>query len=912
MAQNKDFTHLTYQEMLDDFQTRLSSDSRLKNLPAASIYQMFMEMLASTVDMTNFYMQRVAEEGFIDTARLESSIIKHAKNLGYNPQRAVPASCEVAIKIKGPLPSSLKPGATVYFTQEDSELSFNNQKFMLSSDYSYTFDSDDIANGQSSTWSKTLTMAKNATSMRYWVLGGVKMYNSADSYPIKAFQGELAVEEIRGVENLKKLGKNYQFYDVDDLAWSNWYGRRDPNAFNYGTYNKADSLTKIGIGSNEEEAFSDDNLYDIEDFSIYLNEDVIKYENTTTSEPLKVCCVSTNQDKTVRVQFGDGVIVQNGLISSDQNLYIQYLKTNGTDANTVGTAGSVFTTSASFYATQSNGIIDITKNVQILINSDIVGGADFESIQSIKNNAPRYFASNARLITPQDFESYFKSLTSPVNVKHALAWGQEDIESLDSDGYTTYKYLQNIVCYALAASPYVINGKANSVRDVLNESEDDESPFTLYGNGDSYTAHLTDYLKLLISYDSFMRHQYETNPSKQWLKNIKTIRENITQRMMIGYKVFSMPPFVQYYDVCGSVEVDSFSKLSSYKTEVENKIYEWLADNVSYKTPVYKSDILKFFTDRTETKSVDLDIKVSELIKSQENNLIYSVNEKSMTQIYSLNKNIPGAPATSVDSSGDYVYWNTLTIPKTDSNGNTISANALLNKTIKTKMYAYNSMSKRYDYEIEYQFVPYDVVESGTNLIISVYGYLKRHVYLVTNVMSKLYVYVSTNSDFISSSNFSESNASSYGLTSDAVASIETDLKEWIEGATATKTADRAIPLPYFIETFDKITREESISRVGNTQNNLQTELTEKSFWQYMAPKIISKYYLKSYSDMNDEDIDGETWTNISNLLLDIYKSLKAVFCDSVLDDNNNIVNFSLPNELPVIRLNITYKYRSR
>lgn len=911
MAQNTDFTHLTYQEMLDDFQTRLSSDSRLKNLPAASIYQMFMEMLSGTVDMTNFYMQRVAEEGFIDTAKLDSSVIKHAKNLGYNPKRAIPASCEVAIKIKGPLPSSLKAGATVYFTQEDASLSFNNNKFILSSDYSYTFDADDIANGQSSTWSKTLTMAKNATSMRYWVLGGVKMYNSADSYPIKAFQGELAIEEIRGSENINKLGKNYQFYDIDDLCWSDWYGRRDPNAFNYGTFNKSDSLTKIGIGKNEEEAFSNDNLFEIEDYSIYLNEDVIKYKNTTTSEPLKVCCVSTNQDKTIRVQFGDGVIVQNGLISPDQNIYIQYLKTNGSEVNTVGTEGSLFTTSSNFYATQANGIIDITKNIQILINSDIVGGADFESTQSIKNNAPRYFASNARLITAQDFENYFKSLTSPINVKHALAWGQEDIESLDSDGYTTYKYLQNIVCYALAANPYIINGKINTVRDILNENANDESPFTLYGNGDSYIEHLPDYLKLLISYNSFLSHQYESNPSKQWLKNIKTIRENITPKMMIGYKVFSMPPFVQYFDVCGSVEVDSFSKLSSYKTEVENKIYEWLSENVSYKTPIYKADILKFFTERSETKSVNLDIKVSELVKTQENTLVYNVSGKSLTQIYSLNKNIPGASQTNMNPNGDAYYWNTLTIPKTDSIGNTISVNSLLNKTIKTKLYAYHSPSKRYNYVNEIQFTPYDVTESGTNLIISIYGSLERSIYDQIETQSKLYIYVSTDDDFVSSSNFSESNAANYGLSSAQVNGIASDLKSWINNATVTKTADRAIPLPYYIETMDIKTREETITRIGNLQNNLETELTEKSFWQYIAPMIISKYYLKSYSSMNDEDVDGEVWTNISNLLLDIYKSLKAVFCDSMLDDNNNIVNFSLPNELPIVRLNITYKYRS-
>jgi hypothetical protein len=36
---------------------------------------------------------------------------------------------------------------------------------------------------------------------------------------------------------------------------------------------------------------------------------------------------------------------------------------------------------------------------------------------------------------------------------------------------------------------------------------------------------------------------------------------------------------------------------------------------------------------------------------------------------------------------------------------------------------------------------------------------------------------------------------------------------------------------------------------------------------------------------------------------------MKPVFADSILDDNNNIVGFSMDNEIPVVRLKINYKY---
>ena len=83
MGINRDYTRFTYQELLTDFRQRLSQDERFKDISSASLFSMFMEMLASTVDMTNYYIARTSEESFIDSARLDSSLIKLAKNFGY-------------------------------------------------------------------------------------------------------------------------------------------------------------------------------------------------------------------------------------------------------------------------------------------------------------------------------------------------------------------------------------------------------------------------------------------------------------------------------------------------------------------------------------------------------------------------------------------------------------------------------------------------------------------------------------------------------------------------------------------------------------------------------------------------------------------------------------------------------------
>jgi hypothetical protein len=40
-----------------------------------------------------------------------------------------------------------------------------------------------------------------------------------------------------------------------------------------------------------------------------------------------------------------------------------------------------------------------------------------------------------------------------------------------------------------------------------------------------------------------------------------------------------------------------------------------------------------------------------------------------------------------------------------------------------------------------------------------------------------------------------------------------------------------------------------------------------------------------------------------------VYPALKVIFDDNLLDDNNNIINFSSDRDIPVLRLRFRYKY---
>ena len=906
---NKNYTRITYQQMLEDFTARLKNDPRFKNMSSASIYNLFMEMLVATADMTNYYMERTAEEAFIDTAKLDSSVIKHGKNLGYNPIRNTPAEAEIAVVLRGPLPQSLMSTnmATIYFPQEEMELTYNGKKYILNTDYSYTLTRKDIEDGQSSTWSKTLYFSKPVDSVNYIELSGEKLYNDATLIPIKVFQGEVKVETIYGVANTSKLGKSYQFYDIDNIKFSNWYGQRDPNGWYKDQYFKKNSWCKVGIGKTQDEAFTDVNLYDIEDMSIYLNSDVIRDREANENELHNVCSITTNSDKTVRLRFGDGVVVSNGLNKEDQNIYVQYIECDGADANKVGTTNSELKVNNKIWATFAGSTpIDMSSNIKLIFNSDIANGVDFEDQQSIKNNAPLYFASNNKLVTKQDFISYFKGLSSPIRVKNAIAWGQDEIEDFDHGGDTTYKYIQNCICYCIAASLYNTKSTVYSPINVLTDSTTNQSGvFSVYGTSNSYLSHLTDFIKYLWSYDSFHAVQYMNNPSEQWIKNIKTIRDNALPRMIMNSKMYSFPPIVQYYDVVGTVNVNSLSKLQEYKRDVENEIYKWLDNNCNFGTKIYKSDIVKFFNKRPETSYVDLDIRISDIIKQQDVKYIYSVQTTNVFDLFSYNiNNDPGRK----EYTNGARNFNVIKLPKSDNAGSSLNVDSLKGKSIRIVLNSITYSNENYRDVLDTIVYTNDKVsETENNVFITFDGAIPIDSNILLGPNSTLKIIVSYDNDFYSTSAFSISQAASYGLTKAKAQDLQNFVKNWVVGATRINEANRAIPLPYFITAMGQYTRDETYMRKGTLQDTYKTQLTEKSFWMYLIPQILVKYYPEV--DFADEDINGEKWTQIDNLVRDLYTQFKPTFCDSILDDNNNIVNFSMDNELPVVRLKITYKY---
>lgn len=111
-----------------------------------------------------------------------------------------------------------------------------------------------------------------------------------------------------------------------------------------------------------------------------------------------------------RIDFGDGII---GAKPADSaTIIVTYLKTNGPDAN----GAKTFTAATSFSGfTPTIALVDAAS-----------GGAEPESLDNIRRNAPRFYASQNRCVTEEDYEAKIRENFSDIETINV--WGGDQNE----------------------------------------------------------------------------------------------------------------------------------------------------------------------------------------------------------------------------------------------------------------------------------------------------------------------------------------------------------------------------------------------------------------------------------------------------------------------------------------------------
>jgi hypothetical protein len=482
-AQNNfglNYTDITYGQIMDKVSKKLSEDPRFQNYQQSDVGVMQTELFAGIAELINYNLERTAEESFFNTLRRYRSATKHAADLAYDIQRPTPARAQIKFVISGKTPlkqnSSDTEGHDVFkkykniFIPANTVLSHNGSKYILTRDFNYTL----------STQEYNRLVGGGNIEVKLMDDQGVKTY-------ISVLQGESKLVELHPKDFTENFtidgdGKTYQSYYIADKTFSNFYGESDPfgntTSVQIGQYyqdavsNGKHTIYRRSLISGKEieaRSLKRAQFYkgDVASSRQLVDGSTLEYEHVPDDKERKIeqnlsVWVKTASEvadgQGVEIKFGDGTSTSAGCTDGKDRVYVQYLSTEGSKGNRFG----VIEQTLSLSNLSTLAFNDFIKIVPIF-TTNITGGGDIESIESIKNSAPGMFQTFDRLVTKKDYVSFLKTLTSPIDVKNAIAWGEQD--ELDNSQYhnalrdniSHYKAIRklfNVVLYTVVGSLY--------------------------------------------------------------------------------------------------------------------------------------------------------------------------------------------------------------------------------------------------------------------------------------------------------------------------------------------------------------------------------------------------------------------------------------------------------------------------
>jgi hypothetical protein len=163
---------------------------------------------------------------------------------------------------------------------------------------------------------------------------------------------------------------------------------------------------------------------DADTTTLQVNVQTSASDTTTTTFTLATDITALNSESNVYfleqntlgkydIFFGDGVIGK--ALTNGNIITIRYMVSSGAVVNVSSTTVQTFT---------AGGTVGGSSNITTAVNSNSTGGANAESITSIKFNAPRVNAAKNRAVTAIDYEALI--LANYAGAESVSVWGGED------------------------------------------------------------------------------------------------------------------------------------------------------------------------------------------------------------------------------------------------------------------------------------------------------------------------------------------------------------------------------------------------------------------------------------------------------------------------------------------------------
>lgn len=342
MSSNTNFlsvSELDFLSVREDLKKFLSNQDSIKDYDYdGSNMSVVLDTLAWNTHLNNHYLNMVGTEMWMDTARLEDSMVSHAKELNYLPRSRSSSSAKIVFTID---------------TGADSP-----DSIIIPKNYAVYADSVD----------------SNGVSNRY------KFFTSGDTVVKRNAFG-------RYVSPTLEIKEGELFQEAFTIGLSSKYVMSQKNI------DTSSIVVRVGPSST------------------YLtNPTYSKVENTYgLNENSLIFFVQGAYESRYEVTFGDNNFGKSLVIG--EVVYVEYQTCSGIEPN----GSSKFLASSAINGYSVSDIVTVSR---------ATGGTERENIESIRYNAPRYFTTQARAVTADDFKSL---VISNFAIENVAVYGGESV-----------------------------------------------------------------------------------------------------------------------------------------------------------------------------------------------------------------------------------------------------------------------------------------------------------------------------------------------------------------------------------------------------------------------------------------------------------------------------------------------------
>jgi len=352
------FVETDFDELVKQLQDIVKDKDTWKDIFSSGTGQMLIELFSFVSEMLMFYIERRAQESYLDTAQLRSSVVNLVKLINYQPKRNVSAVGDV--------------------------------QFTLAAAHTENIFISKFTNLESAAGVPYLTNEEGVISA-----GTLQV-------TLEAIQGERITANFTGD----------------------------------GTINQSVLVNDKEVENTEIDVFVD---------SIKWTSVTSFVRSTGTDQHYKI---EAGLDGTITIQFGDG---QFGAVPGNTlQIQVQYIRSKGDAGNVFSDTGVVTSIVDTILDALNAPVTDISVNN----TSKFLSGDDAESIDEIKFEAPRVFATGDRAVTRAD---YIAILENQPGVVSANVFGENELNPPDITKFNLVRILLVLANYAFPDTAFKLD-----------------------------------------------------------------------------------------------------------------------------------------------------------------------------------------------------------------------------------------------------------------------------------------------------------------------------------------------------------------------------------------------------------------------------------------------------------------------